>query len=494
MTDVSWHIANALMILYALSLGVITVFSLLHLRLLVYAWRYAPPLVAPTHTPHEPFVTIQLPIFNERYVAERLLDAISQMDYPKEKFEIQLLDDSTDETSGILSDAAHRLSEQGFSVHHLRRTNREGFKAGALQNGLHHARGEFIAIFDADFVPSPNFLRDTLPHFAGSKIGMVQTRWEHLNAAESLLTRAQALTLDAHFFIEQQGRAQGEMFINFNGTAGVWRKAAIDEAGGWHSDTLTEDLDLSYRAQLAGWKLLYLNTPASPAELPADMIAFRSQQFRWTKGAMETARKHLASIWASRLPFQVKLHSAQHLSANVVFVFILLSGMVSVPLLFFKHRHAEVNYFFSTMSFSLVSFFTMLAVFGSTIFRRTSDDLNEKIKKVFTAFPAFLSLSMGMSFHNTVAVVEGLAGKRSAFSRTPKFSRLTRRTRRHSAYRVQTMAERRVFIVIVECSLAVYFLFGAALSVYLGELSMLPFYVMFFSGFAAVSVPVLFNS
>ena len=311
-------------------------------------------------------MTVQLPVYNELYVVGRLIDAACAMIYPKDKLEIQVLDDSTDETVDIGGRARReRYRKLGFDIKHVRRTNREGFKAGALKEGLTDARGEFVAIFDADFVPRQDFLLKTIPHFATDpKIGMVQTRWEHINADYSLLTRTQAMALDGHFVIEQAVRNKVGFFINFNGTAGVWRKECIVDAGNWQADTLTEDLDLSYRAQLRGWKFKYLNNVTSPAELPSEINALKSQQFRWTKGAIETARKMLPFVWSSDLPLKIKVHATFHLTNNLVFPFIVLAGVLNVPLVFIKHAGGHEAYFtfMSIFVFAFIGLVPLLSV------------------------------------------------------------------------------------------------------------------------------------
>ncbi|HEX2899523.1 MAG TPA: cellulose synthase family protein, partial [Bacteroidia bacterium] len=274
-----------------------------------------------------PKVTVQLPIFNEMYVVERLIDAVAAFDYPADRLEVQLLDDSTDETVEITAQKVAEWKAKGLDIVHVHRSNRQGFKAGALKEGLMLAKGEFIAIFDADFLPHPDFLKKTIPHFQDARIGVVQTRWEHINRNYSILTKLQAFALDAHFSVEQQGRNSMGYFINFNGTAGVWRRKAIDDAGGWESDTLTEDLDLSYRAQLKGWKFKFLENLDSPAELPAAMGAVKSQQFRWTKGAAETARKNLGKVLHAKLPLGTKIHATFHLLNSMLFVCIVLNAV-----------------------------------------------------------------------------------------------------------------------------------------------------------------------
>jgi len=272
-----------------------------------------------------PMVTVQLPLYNEQYVVERLIDTIAEFDYPKDRFEIHILDDSTDETLDIVKRKVEEYKAKGFQIEQILRTVRQGYKAGALKDGTVFAKGEFLAIFDADFMPKPDFLKKTVPFFQDPKVGVVQTRWEHINQNYSLITKLQALQLNVHFTVEQVGRMQGDYFLQFNGTAGVWRKSTIEDAGGWEADTLTEDLDLSIRAQMKGWKIKFLEEIGSPAELPAEMNALKSQQFRWMKGGAETARKMLPTLWKSKdLTTRQKIHATQHLFASSVFLFVFL--------------------------------------------------------------------------------------------------------------------------------------------------------------------------
>jgi cellulose synthase/poly-beta-1,6-N-acetylglucosamine synthase-like glycosyltransferase len=328
--------------------------------------------------------------------------------------EIQVLDDSTDETSKIVADAVEQKKKLGFDIQHIRRGNREGFKAGALKEGLKVAKGEFIAIFDADFIPHKNFLKKTLSFF-GDNVGMVQTRWEHLNSDYSILTKAQALALDGHFVIEQSVRNKAGFFINFNGTGGVWRKSCIVDAGNWHADTLTEDLDLSYRAQLNGWKFVFLKDFTSPAELPSEMSALKSQQFRWTKGAIETAKKILPLVWKSNVPLRVKLQSTFHLTNNLVFPFILLAAILNVPLIFIKNSGPHEAYF------AVMSLFVLAFVSSFLFYLYSQKDIRTDWRKKIVLFPLFMAGSMGFAVNNSRAVFEGLMNRKSEFVRTPKF-------------------------------------------------------------------------
>ncbi len=426
-----------------------------------------------------PVVTIQLPLYNEYYVIERVIDATCGIEYPKDKLEIQVLDDSTDETVGIVAARVAHFRSLGFDIKHVRRTNRNGYKAGALKEGLVTARGEFVAIFDADFVPKSRFLMDTLPYFfTDEKIGLVQTRWEHLNSDYSFLTRVQAMALDGHFVIEQNVRNKAGFFINFNGTGGIWRKSCIYDAGNWESDTLTEDLDLSYRAQLKGWKFKFLNDVTSPAELPSEINALKSQQFRWTKGAIETARKILPRVWRSSLPLEKKIHATFHLSNNIVFPFILAAAILNVPLIFIKHQGGYENYF------SVMSVFAF-AFIGSFLFYLYSQkDVYHDWQRRMLLFPLFMAGSMGFAVNNTKAVIEGLLKKKSEFVRTPKYSVVNRKD---SWLDKKYVFKKFDYTVIIECILALYCIFGVAASIYYLELAAVPFQMLFSMGFGIVA-------
>ncbi len=363
-----------------------------------------------------PVITVQLPMYNELYVAERLLESVSKLDYPKDKLQIQVLDDSTDETIQIASAAVQKLVDQGFDAEYVHRTDRTGFKAGALENGTKTAKGDFLFILDADFVPNPDVLMKTIHHFTDEKVGMIQTRWEHINRDFNLLTRVQALFLDGHLELEQTARNRSGRFFTFNGTAGMWRKQCIEDAGGWDHDTLTEDMDLSYRAQLKGWRFVFINRVSTPAELPVDMDGFKSQQHRWTKGSIQVCKKVLPAIWKSKAPFYVKMEATVHLTANFAYLLLIalcfilpnavepaaLKGwgfiLINLPIFFFAS--ASVIFFYLT---------SQLALRPGTWY------------KEIIYLPLLLALGIGMSINNARAVMEAIFNHESGFVRTPKY-------------------------------------------------------------------------
>ena len=427
-----------------------------------------------------PLVTIQLPIYNEKYVVDRLLDAVSKFDYPKDKFEIQVLDDSTDETTEIILKKLEALRPLGLDIKLIHREDRSGFKAGALAAGCKMAKGEFIAIFDADFLPNADFIKKTIPHFVQPEIGVVQTRWGHINKDYSLLTQLQAFGLDAHFSVEQSARNASHSFINFNGTCGVWRKTCIEDAGGWKFDTLTEDLDLSYRAQLKGWKFKYLEEVETPGELPVIMNAIKSQQYRWNKGGAETARKNFGKVFFSEIPWINKTHAFFHLFNSSVFVCLLLAALLSVPMLFIKSQHPAIGWIFDLGIIFILGFLS-ITLFYWVSSKRFQDP--QSSKSFFTIYPKFLIVSMGLSLHNGIAVIEGLLGRKSPFIRTPKFNVSFKGDswKGNDYVKVKLNA-----VTIMEGLLCLYFLFGIVVGFYLKDMGLLFFHVMLMLGFGGV--------
>jgi cellulose synthase/poly-beta-1,6-N-acetylglucosamine synthase-like glycosyltransferase len=407
-----------ILVLYFFVLSILAIYGW-HRYYLVYLYmknrdRVPQALPAPTLFPR---VTIQLPIFNEMYVADRLINAVGEMDYPRELLEIQVLDDSTDETTGIAELAVRRLAARGFNITYLHRVDRRGYKAGALDAGLKEATGEFIAIFDADFVPPKDFLLRTLPHFEhDAKVGMVQARWGHINADYSLLTKIQSILLDAHFVLEHGGRNRAGCFFNFNGTAGVWRRAAIEGAGGWQHDTLTEDLDLSYRAQLAGWRFLFLPDVVAPAEVPVEMNSFKSQQHRWAKGSIQTCLKLMPRILHSNQPIGVKAEAFFHLSANFNY---LLMSVLSV--LMFPAMYVRYNMGWTEMLLIDVPLFAAATLSVCNFYVVSQRELYADWRQRLKYLPFLMSIGIGLCVNNTRAVLEAIFGRESEFARTPKY-------------------------------------------------------------------------
>jgi len=434
-----------------------------------------------------PFVTIQLPVFNEIYVMERLLKNIVLLDYPKDKLEIQVLDDSTDESVDSTASLIETLKKEGFDIQHIRRTNRKGFKAGALKEGLKIAKGEYIAIFDADFLPQTDWLKRTIPFFKDEAVGVVQTRWGHLNRNYSILTKIQAFALDAHFTLEQVGRNIKGHFINFNGTAGVWRKTCIIDAGNWEGDTLTEDLDLSYRAQLKNWKFKYLEHIETPAELPVAISAARSQQFRWNKGGAENFQKMMRRVIRSKhISAKTKLHSILHLLNSTMFLNVLIVGILSIPMLYIKNEYAHLKMYFYVMSFFVVSTLIFFICYWFMYKKTYGSDLKSFVKYVVLFF-TFFSIAMGFSLHNSIAVLEGHFGKRSDFVRTPKFNinALTDNWKSNKYLKKNISVH-----VVFEGLLMLYFGFGMYSAFIVGDqggdFGLFPFHLMLFLGFGFV--------
>lgn len=443
--------------------------------------------VAPAPPPPDyPFVTVQLPIYNELYVIGRLIDAVAAFDYPRDRYEIHILDDSTDETVELVAEKVREYRALGYQIRQIIRPQRQGFKAGALRDAMDEARGEFLAIFDADFVPRPDFLCRTIPHFADKRVGVVQTRWEHLNQDYSLITRLQALQLNVHFTVEQVGRMKGGHLLQFNGTAGVWRREAIEAGGGWQPDTLTEDLDLSIRSQLAGYQIRYLESVGSPAELPVEMNSFKSQQHRWMKGGAETARKMLPDVWSSGLPLRHKVHATAHLLASSIFLFVFICGVFSVPLLFLLDELALAGFDKDIFVVFLVGLLSVIGVYYVANVRSVANheaSFGKSLMRFLFLFPVFLSLSMGLSLHNSVAVLQGYRGKKSPFVRTPKFNISSVRDKLQTG---RYLSGKLNWVTVGEGLLAVYFLFAVAGGAYLGNTTFIVFHALLSLGYGAI--------
>lgn len=485
--------------IYSISLLLIFIYALAQLNLLFNYLRFRnKPDTAPKYdfnNPDEiPFVTIQLPVFNEFYVMKRLLKNIAKIDYPKDKLEIQVLDDSTDESVETTAKQIKKIKELGIDIQHIRREKRTGFKAGALKEGLKTAKGEFIAIFDADFLPKPDWLKQTVTYFKDAELGVVQTKWSHLNRDYSTLTKIQAFALDAHFTLEQVGRNSNGHFINFNGTAGIWRKECIYDAGNWEGDTLTEDLDLSYRAQLKNWKFKYLENVETPAELPVIISAARSQQFRWNKGGAENFQKMIKRILLNKKTnFRTKIHSVLHLLNSTMFLFIFLVSVLSIPMLYIKNEYAHLRSYFFIMSFFIVSsiiFFICYWHMYKNIYGGGFKNFIFYIGSFFT----FFSVAMGFSLHNTVAVLEGHFGKKSEFIRTPKFNIKNLK----DGWKNNKYIKKRPSVhVILEGLLVIYFAFGMYSAFIVGnqggDFGLFPFHLMLFVGYFYVFYKSVFS-
>ncbi|MGI5829287.1 MAG: glycosyltransferase [Bradymonadia bacterium] len=435
------------------------------------------------HFDELPKVTIQLPMFNERYVVERLIDAVCEVRYPREKLQIQVLDDSTDDTVDIARRAVERKAEAGYDIVYLHRENREGYKAGALEEGLMTATGEFVAVFDADFVPQADFLEKTIHFFTNENVGMVQVRWEHLNREYSLLTRVQAILLDGHFVIEHTARNRSGRFFNFNGTAGIWRKATIGDAGGWQHDTITEDLDLSYRAQSKGWRFVYINEATTPAEVPVEMIAFKTQQHRWAKGSIQVAKKLLGRLLTSKLPFKVKLEAFMHLTNNIAYcLMVILSLMMPMAVL----MRINQNWMRSLWVDALMFFCATLSIMSFYLLAQREARKQSVWERLFY-LPIVMSLGIGLCVNNTRAVLEALFGYKTGFVRTPKYGVIkANQDWRHVKYRFKINWQ-----PWVETAIGVYFIWGVVRAIMAGGYASVPFLMLFGSGFLYVGLATL---
>jgi cellulose synthase/poly-beta-1,6-N-acetylglucosamine synthase-like glycosyltransferase len=472
---------------YFLILVVLSVFGLHRYIMLYLYYRYRDRRAVPLPLPETlPRVTVQLPIYNEMYVIDRLLDSVTRIRYPRELMEIQVLDDSTDETVELVKRLIEQYRSEGFDIKHLHRKDRTGFKAGALEAGLKVATGEFVLIFDADFVAPPDILEKTLGHFVDEKVGMVQARWGHINRDYSLLTQVQAIMLDGHFVLEHGGRNRSGRFFNFNGTAGVWRRSTIADAGGWTHDTLTEDLDLSYRAQMKGWRFVYLQDVVSEAEIPVEMNGFKSQQFRWAKGQIQTCRKLLPSIFASNLPLPVKVESFFHLGANFGYPLMILLALLMFPAMVIRYNMGWYEMLvvdvplFMGATMSVCSFYmaSQKEVFGDTWTARVK------------YLPAVLSLGIGLSVSNAKAVLEALLGLDSEFTRTPKYGV----ERCSDDWRQKRYRGNVTLVPYIELLLGLYFTFMAYYAASNDIFGTLPFIVLFQVGFLYASFMSLFQN
>ena len=465
---------------YILVFAGLSMFGAHRIKVLYLYWKHRPDEpTPPSEFPELPTVTVQLPIFNELHVVERLLKAVVALDYPADKIQIQVLDDSTDETAAFSEKLCREIAATGRDIEFRHRTNRHGFKAGALDEAMPTAKGKFIAIFDADFMPAPDMLRKMIHHFTDERVGLVQARWGHINKNFSLLTKLQAMFLDGHLVLEQTARSRHGEFLNFNGTAGIWRARAIQESGGWQHDTLTEDLDLSYRAQLRGWRFIYLKDVVVPAELPPDMDSFKSQQHRWTKGSIQVCKKIFTDVWDSEEPLPIKLEATAHLGSNFAYLLTLCTLVLMYP----------ANFMFGSSWVKAVLvdipvfFFASLSVI---VFYLTAQGAQAKGGwwKTLPYLPLLLALGIGMSINNGKAVIEALLGQESEFVRTPKYgvetqSEIRKQKNKYSAGKS--------LVLWIEVALALYFLGMMIMALVRHQWASLPFLGLFFFGFAYVA-------
>jgi cellulose synthase/poly-beta-1,6-N-acetylglucosamine synthase-like glycosyltransferase len=435
-----------------------------------------------------PRITVQLPLYNEMYVAERLINAVSEIDYPRELLEIQVLDDSTDKTRDIATRAVQRCLDRGCDISYRHREDRVGFKAGALEEGLKRATGELVLIFDADFVPRPDCIRRMVDYFTDERVGLVQLRWSHINQDYSLLTKVQAIMLDGHFVIEQTARNRCGGFFNFNGTAGMWRRQAIEWSGGWQHDTLAEDTDLSYRAQLMGWKFIYLLDDDVPSELPVELAAFKSQQRRWAKGLVQVGLKMLKRIWHDpRLPLRVKLEQALRLTGNLAAPLVIVLAIINLPVLIVRYNQGLFHLFVLDVPILTLSTISVVLFYVVPQWHLYPDTWKKNLKYI----PFVLSMGIALTFSNARAVLEAVFGVKTPFVRTPKYGL---RDSRDSSWAGKSYTRRRFQIPVLESAFALYFLFTIWYAVYSRIIGTIPFLLIYFVGYAYAAVMSIVQS
>ncbi len=478
----SWNWFDASLLTPYFLLMIILAFYGLHRYQLV--WLYYRNKKNATHEPPKhfaelPFITVQLPIFNEQFVIDRLIEAVCNLDYPRDRLEIQVLDDSTDETRQVAAAIVERYragcNGTPQPIVYIHRTNREGYKAGALDCGLKTAKGELVAIFDADFVPPREWLMRVVHHLADPGIGMVQTRWTHLNRDYSFLTQVEAILLDGHFVLEHGGRSRANVFFNFNGTAGMWRRIAIDEAGGWQHDTLTEDTDLSYRAQLKGWRFKYLQDVVCPAELPIEMTAFKTQQARWAKGLIQTSKKILPRVLRSNLPFHTKLEAFYHLTANISYPLMIVLSVLLMPAMIIRFYQGWFQMLLIDMPLFMASTFSI-----SSFYLVSQKELHPRTwYKTFLYLPFLMALGIGLTLTNSRAVLEALFGIKSSFKRTPKY-RVEKRGEKSQAAKYR---KRLGIVPWIELLIGSYFALTIWYAIDTGNYFTVPFLFLFFMGY-----------
>ncbi len=472
-----------ILIAYFAILTVLAVYGGYRVKQVIDFWRYRKFTPQPKGSFSEedlPVITVQLPLFNEMYVVERLVKAITEVDYPRDRLQIQVLDDSTDETVKLAEATVEKYRRSGFDIEYVHRSDRTGFKAGALEHGMRTAKGELLAIFDADFVPNPDCLRKLVDYFTDPMVGCAQMRWSHINGDYNLLTRLQTIMLDGHFVVEQTTRNRTGGFFNFNGTAGIWRRKAIAMSGGWQHDTLTEDTDLSFRAQLMGWKFVYLLDEEAPAEIPVEINAFKEQQRRWAKGVMQVGIKLYPRIWRARLPLRVRLEMFFRLTGNISYPLMIVASFLQFPLLLVRYNQP----FYHLMILDLpLLFFSSVSVFlfyGTAVWY-----LDKKRTPRLLHLPLVMALGIGLAFSNARAVLEALLGIKSDFIRTPKYQV---EKNQDETWKRKKYKRKRGLLPLLELSFSIYFLLAILYAINLRMWGTVPFLLLFFFGFGYMGV------
>ncbi|MFL6228140.1 MAG: glycosyltransferase [Pyrinomonadaceae bacterium] len=479
------------LILYFTILGVLAVYGAYRVKQVIDFWRYRRFQPAPKAVFAEaelPRITVQLPIFNEMYVVERLLAAVTSFDYPRERMEIQLLDDSTDETAALARATVESYQRAGFDIQYIHRTDRTGFKAGALENGLKIAKGDLLAVFDADFVPKPDCLRKLVHYFTDEGVGCAQMRWSHINGSYNLLTRLQTIMLDGHFVVEQTVRNRTGGFFNFNGTAGIWRRRAIELSGGWQHDTLTEDTDLSFRAQLMGWRFVYLLDEDAPAEIPVEINAFKAQQRRWAKGVMQVGLKLYPRIWRAPLPLRVKAEMFFRLTGNISYPLMIVASFLQFPLLLVRYNQGYFNLLVFDAPILFFSTVSVVLFYGSAVWYL---DKETGRGRRLLHLPLVMAIGIGLAFSNARAVLEALFGVKSEFVRTPKY-RVEQGT--DVTWKAKKYKRKHGWLPLLELSFAAYFLCAIIYAAHMHLFGTIPFLLLFFFGYGYIGTMSLMQT
>ena len=466
------------LIIYFGILSVLAIYGVYRVKQVIDFWRYSrfPPKAKGEFTASElPHITIQLPLFNEMYVVERLVKAVTEIEYPPDRMEIQVLDDSTDETASIARATVEEYAARGFDIHYVHRDDRTGFKAGALENGMKTAKGNLIAIFDADFVPKPDFLRKLIHHFTDPIVGCAQMRWSHINGTYNLLTRLQTIMLDGHFVVEQTTRNRSGNFFNFNGTAGIWRREAIEMSGGWQHDTLTEDTDLSFRAQLMGWRFVYLLDEEAPAEIPVEINAFKAQQRRWAKGVLQVWFKLYRRIWHAPLPLRVKLEMFFRLTGNISYPLMIVASFMQFPLLLVRYNQGLHQLMMLDVPLLFFSTVSVVLFYGTAVWY-----LDQKRGMRLLHLPLVMGLGIGLAFSNARAVLEALAGVKSDFVRTPKYRV---ETTTDASWKGKKYKRKHGWLPLLELSFALYFVLAIGYALRMHMWGPIAFLLLFCFGY-----------